>query len=132
MTIAEMIFMGSVLAIAIAYEVKTRRSDKREADAFEYQIFKQYEAIQTFLEAKANSDGGANKAILDAIGRRNCEVFTIKNKLEGLDKTFTYRGYIRRLLRVRNSWQNGTLSDAEAMKKISDMLAEIREKEKIE
>lgn len=132
MTIAEMIFMGSVLAIAIAYEVKTRRNDEREANEFEYQIFKQYEAIQMFLESMADSNGGANKAILDAIERRNCEVFTIKSKLDGLDKTFTYRGYIRRLLRVRNSWQNGTLSDAEAMKRISDMLAEIREKEKLE
>lgn len=132
MTIAEMIFMGSVLAIAIAYEVRTRRNDKREADVFEYQILKQYEAIQMFLEAKVDSDGKANKAILDAIDRRNCEIITIKDKLNGLDKTFTYRGHIRRLLRVRNSWQNGTLSDAEAMKKISDMLAEIREKEKIE
>lgn len=132
MTIAQIVIMATALALVTIYEAKTRADDNKKADIFELQMLKQYECILNLLNATVDSDGVARKAILDAIDRRNCELITIKDKLGGLDKTFTYRGHIRRLLRVRNSWQNGTLSDAEAMKKISDMLAEIREKEKIE
>lgn len=132
MTIAQIVIMTTALALVIIYEAKTRADNNKKADIFELQMLKQYECILKLLNAMVDSNGGANKAILDAIDRRNCEVLTIKSKLDGLDKTFTYRGHIRRLLRVRNSWQNGTLSNVEAMEKISDMLTEIREKEKIE
>lgn len=132
MTIAEIIFMGSVLAIAIAYEVKTRTDDDKKANVFELQMLKQYECILNLLDAMVDSDGGANKAILDAINRRNDEISFIKDKLSNLDRTWELKNHIRKLLKVRSSWMNKTISDAEAMKKISDMLAEIREKEKLE
>lgn len=132
MTIAQIVIMTTALVFVIIYEAQTRADNNKKADIFELQMLKQYECILNLLNATVDSDGVANKAILDAIGRRNCEVITIKDKLDGLDKTFTYRGYIRKLLRVRNSWQNGTLSNVEAMEKISNMLTEIREKEKLE
>lgn len=131
MTVIQIIGFVAI-AIVSVIGVVTRTTDNNDAKEFEKGMYKQHINTLTLLDAMIDSNGKANKAILDAIDRRNCEVLTIKNKLDGLDKTFTYRGYIRRLLRVRNSWQNGTLSDAEAMKKISDMLAEIREKEKLE
>lgn len=132
MTIVQIVIMATALAIVIVYEIKTRVDNDKKADVFEYQIFKQYEAIQTFLEAKVDSDGKANKAILDAINRRNDEISFIRDKISNLDRTWELKNHIRKLLKVRNSWQNGTLSNVEAMEKISDMLTEIREKEKLE
>lgn len=132
MTIAQIVIMTTALALVIVYEIKTRVDNDKKAEEFECQIFKQYEAMQTFLEAMVDSDGGANKAILDAINRRNDEISFIKDKLSNLDRTWELKNHIRKLLKVRSSWMNKTISDAEAMKKISDMLAEIREKEKLE
>lgn len=131
MTVIQIIGLVAIAIVSVV-GVATRITDNNDAREFEKGMYKQHENTLTLLDAMIDSNGKANKTILDAIDRRNCELITIKDKLGGLDKTFTYRGHIRRLLRVRNSWQNGTLSDAEAMKRISDMLAEIREKEKIE
>ena len=132
MTIAQIVIMTTALALVIIYEAKTRADNNKKADIFEFQMLKQYECILNFLKETVDSDGMANKAILDAIDRRNCEVFAIKQKLDNLDRTWELKSHIRKLLRVRSSWMNKTISDAEAMKKISDMLAEIREKEKLE
>ena len=132
MTIAQIVIMTTALALVIIYEANTRADNNKKADFFELQMLKQYECILKLLNAKVDSDGKARKAILDAIDRRNCEVFNIKQKLDSLDRTWDLKNHIRRLLKVRSSWMNKTISDAEAMKKISDMLAEIREKEKLE
>lgn len=132
MTIAQIVIMATALALVTIYEAKTRADNDKKADIFEFQMLKQYECILNLLNATVDSSGGANKAILDAINRRNCDVLTIKQNLGNLDRTWELKNHIRKLLKVRSSWMNKTISDEEAMKKISDMLAEIREKEKIE
>ena len=132
MTIAQIVIMTTALVFVIMHEIKTRADDDKKANLFELQMLKQYECILNYLKETVDSDGVANKAILDAIGRRNCEVLTIKQKVDNLDRTWELKNHIRKLLKVRSSWMNKTISDAEAMQKISDMLAEIREKEKLE
>lgn len=132
MTIAQIVIMATALALVIIYETKTSADNDKKANIFELQMLKQYECILNLLDAKVDSDGKARKAILDAIDRRNDEISFIRDKISNLDRTWELKSHIRKLLKVRSSWMNKTISDAEAMKKISDMLAEIREKEKIE
>lgn len=131
MTVIQIIGLVAIVIVSVV-GVATRTIDNNDAREFEKGMYKQHENTLTLLDAMIDSNGKANKTILDAINRRNDEIFFIRDKFSNLDRTWELKNHIRKLLKVRSSWMNKTISDAEAMQKISDMLAEIREKEKIE